>query len=139
MILPEMLVNKRGMFLVRLSLYNPSFCSDSTNTNSNCFFVKRSLLVKFIWSCMSVLSFVLIYIHFFSIKADFFLEWAKKKLFQLCLNATKRLWCTADTQVFLAFSSTREIFFENFCFSIYAFARCWQNVFSIIAIIAPLP
>ena len=53
------------VFLVRHSWYDPSFCSDSTNADSNRFFIKLSLVVKFIWYCMSVLSFVLIYIYFF--------------------------------------------------------------------------
>ena len=131
MILPEMLVTWRGMFLVRHSLYNPSFCSDSTNTDSNRFFAKLSLPVKFLWFCTSVLSFLLMYI-FSSIRADSFLECAKKKktkqtkkkdfyfLFRLCLNAMKRLWCTADRQVFLAFSSIlgnlhQKCLFFNIC------------------------
>ena len=105
-----MLVTWRGMFLVKHSLYNPSFFSDLTKTDSNRFFVKLSLLLKFIWYCMTVLSFVLIY--FFPVTADSFLQKARKKkhtkfifLFPLCLNAMKRFLFSAATQVFLAFSS----------------------------------
>ena len=120
------------MFLVKHSLYNPSFVSGSTNTDSNRFFVKMIFLLKFIWYCMTVLSFVLI-CFFFPITAGSFLESARKKkkkkkkkktkfifLFPLCLNAMKRLWFTADTQVLLAFSSIpgnrhQKCLFFNIC------------------------
>ena len=124
------------MFLVRHSLYNPSFCSDSTNTDSNRFFVKLSLLVKFIWYCMSVLfsfyKYIYIYFSFFFVTAESFPECARTKkknkkkkneiqcLCRLCLNAIIRLWFTADTQVFLGFSSIagylhRKCLFFNIC------------------------
>ena len=94
------------MFLVRDSLYNPSYCSHSTRTHSCRFFVKLSLLAKFIWCCKNVFSFVL---RCFSITGDSYVECAEKEkcrfLFRLGLNATKRLWCNADTQMLLAFSS----------------------------------
>ena len=64
------------MFLVRDSLYNPSFCSDSTNTDSYRFLVKLSLSVEFIWCCISVFSFVL---KIFPITGDFDFECAKKR------------------------------------------------------------
>ena len=114
-----MLVNKRGMFLVRLSLYNPSFCSDSTNTDSNCFLVKLNPLVKFIWSCMSVLSFVLIYVHCFFHNRWFWLRMCQTKkeiqfLFWLSLNAIKRLCFNADTEMFLALYSITINLYSNF-------------------------
>ena len=65
------------MFLVRHSLYNPSFCSDSTNTDSSRFFVKLSFPLEFISCCMSVFSFVLRF--YFSITGDFDFECAKKR------------------------------------------------------------
>ena len=79
--------------------------------------------MKFIWSCMSVLSFVLIYIYiFFCIKDDFDLECAKqKKKFSSCfeksLNAMKRLWCNGDTEMFLAlYSITINLYSQFFVF-----------------------
>ena len=80
----------KGMFLVRHSLYNPSFCSYSTSTDSYRFFVKLTLLVKFIWCCKNVFSFV---IRCFSITGDSYFECAEKKeiqfLFRLGLDAVK--------------------------------------------------
>ena len=70
MILIEMLVARRRAFLVMHSLYNPSFCSDSTNKDISRFFLKLSHLLKFIWYCIGVLPFVLNY--FVSITGDFF-------------------------------------------------------------------
>ena len=94
------------MFLVRHCLYKPSFCSHSTHTDSYRFFVKLSLLVKFNWCCKNVFSFVL---RCFSTTGDSCFECAEKKeiefLFRVGLNAIKRLWCNADIQMLLAFSS----------------------------------
>ena len=90
------------MFLVRQSLYNPSFCSHSTRTASYRFFVKLSVLVSFIWCCKNVFSFVL---RCFSITGDSYFECAEKKRNSVFVSVLKRLWCNADTQVFLAFSS----------------------------------
>ena len=94
------------MFLVRHSLYNPSFFSHSTRTDSYRFFVKLSLVVKFIWCCRNVFSFAL---RFFFHNRWFSLSMCRKKeiqfLFRLDLNAIKRLWCNADTQILLAFSA----------------------------------
>ena len=67
------------MFLVKHSLYNPSFFSDSTITDSNRFFVKLSLFLKFILYCMSVLSLKFVLIYFFPVTADSFLESARIK------------------------------------------------------------
>ena len=47
------------MFLVKNSLYNPSFCFHSTRTDSYRLFVKLSSLVKSVSSCRIVFSFVL--------------------------------------------------------------------------------
>ena len=139
-----MLVTWRGMFLVRHSLHNPIFCSDSTNTDSNRFFVKLRLLVKFIWYCMSVLSFLWIYLYFF--RNSWFFPWMcqKKKneipcLCRLGLNAMIRLRCTAHTQVFLAFSSIPGNLHRKFLFSIYEFVPCWHKLFNFITIIVSLP
>ena len=105
MILPEMLVTWRGMFLVKHSMLNRSFCSHLTQTDSYRFFIKLSLLVKFIWCYISVFSFVSSYFQ-----DRWFFTWnAEKKeiqlLFRLCLNAIKRLWFNAIVQMFSAFSS----------------------------------
>ena len=61
---------------MRDSLYNPSFCSDSTNTDSYRFFVKLSFSVEFIWCCISVFSIIL---RFFPIAGDFDFEYSKKR------------------------------------------------------------
>ena len=71
------------MFLVRQPLYNPSSSSDLTNTDSYRFFVKLSLLVKFIWCCKNVFSFVL---RFVSITGDSYFEFAEKKKFGFCFG-----------------------------------------------------
>ena len=106
------------MFLVRHSLYNPSFCSDSTNTDSYPFFVKLSLPVEFIWCCLSVFSFVLRFC--FSITGDFDFECAKKEiqfLFRLSLNAMRRFWCNPYTELFLAlYSITVNLYSKTFVF-----------------------
>ena len=113
MILPKMLVNWRGMFLVRHSLYNPSFCSDSTNTDSYRFFV-----IYFVLHMCVFFRFKILFFH----NRWFWLRMCQKKkfLFPLCLNAMKRLWFAATTQVFLAFSSIpgnlhRKFLFFNTC------------------------
>ena len=67
---------------------------------------------------------------------------SKKKiqfLFRLGLNAMKRLWCNADTQMFRAFSSIKaNLHSKKFCFSIDGFVLYLHEVFSFIAIIVPL-
>ena len=106
------------MFLVRHSLYNPSFCSDSTNTDSSRFFVKLSFPLEFISCCMSVFSFVLR----FSITGDFdFLTNVLKTeiqcLFRLSLNGMKRLWYNADTDMFLVlYSIAVNLYWKIFVF-----------------------
>ena len=106
------------MFLVRHSLYNPSFCSDSTNSGSYRFFVKLSFPLEFISCCMSAFSFVLRF--YFSITVDFDFECAKKEtqcLFRLSLNGMKRLWYNADTEMFLAlYSVTVNLYSKIFVF-----------------------
>ena len=140
-----MLVTWRGTFL---SLYNPSVFSDLTNTDSNRFFVKLSLLQKFIWYCMTVLSFVLIY--FFPVTADSFLQKARKtnkqkkthEIHFFCFHYALMPWndCCLVRPLKCSEHSlqSREIFIENVCFSIYAFVRCWHKVFRIFEIIVPL-
>ena len=94
------------MFLVRQPLYNPSSCSDLTNTDS------LSFLCKTKPSCEIYL--VLQECVFFRFKICFhnrwFLLWMCQKkeiqfLFRLGLNAVKLLWCNTDTQMLLPFSS----------------------------------
>ena len=130
-----MLVTWRGMFLVKRSLCNPSFCSLLTRTDSYRFFVKLSSHVKSISFSRIVCSLVLIFFH----NRWFFRRMCRKQknqfLFRLALNALKRLWCNVDTQVLWAFSSIKaNLHSKKFCFSIYAFFLCCYKVFSIIAI-----
>ena len=80
------------MFLVNHSLYNPMFCSYSTQTDSYRFFVKLNLLVIFtlmLHECVFITEIVI------SSTGDSFLEYArpkqKKFRFQLGFNAIKRL------------------------------------------------
>ena len=55
------------------------------------------------------------------------------------IRPMKRLWCNADTQMFRAFSSIKaNLHSKKFCFSIDAFVLYLHEVFSVIAIIAPL-
>ena len=58
-------------------MYNPSFCSDLTNTDACRFFVKLSFPLEFISCCMSVFSFVLRF--YFFITGDFDFECAQKR------------------------------------------------------------
>ena len=88
------------MFLVKHSLYNLSFCSLLTRTDSYRFFVKLSSLVKSISFSRIVCFLVLI---FFPQQMIFFSNVPKTKiqfLFRLAFNAMKRLWCDVDTQMF---------------------------------------
>ena len=89
MILLKSLVTWSRVFLAMHSFYNPSFCSKSTNTDFSRFFLKLSHLLKFIWYCISVLSFLLKYIFFHN--RWFFLEYAppppkKKKNEKMKIN-----------------------------------------------------
>ena len=113
MILPEILDTWTGMFLVKHSLLNRSFCSHLTQTDSYRFFVKLSLLVKFIWCYMSVFSFVS------SCFQDrwFFLFNVPKKRNSFFWFLSFCLWCNANIQMFLAFSSIRvNLHSTNFVF-----------------------
>ena len=87
------------MFLVKHPLYNLSFCSLLTRTDSYRFSVKLSSHVKSISFNRIVCSLVLI---FFPQQMILFSNVPKTKiqvLFRLALNAMKRLRCNVDTQV----------------------------------------
>ena len=101
MILPEMLVTWRGMFFVKHSLLNRNICShcEIHLVLHKCVFFRFQVISK---------------------TGDYNLMCRKKEIqfsFRLGLNATKRLWCNANIEIFSAFSSiTVNLYSKNFVF-----------------------